>query len=89
MGCSENEAIAVPDVGGAGGSRAYQGGDAGCAAVAQVHDSKLWGHNGRRGGGIELDTVCLIGQGSAALVYLVRSKVTGSLSALKVCDVLR
>lgn len=81
MGSSEGEAIAAPDVGGAGGCRAYQGGDAGSAIAYAPRFRKNRPVRRREH---DLDTVCLIGQGSAALVYLVRCKVTGRLSALKV-----
>lgn len=79
MGSSEGEAIA-PDVEGAGGSRAYQGGDAGCAMPPR---SRCRSRSGRRRER-QLQTVRLIGQGSDALVYLVRCEVTGRRSALKV-----
>ncbi|CAN0123571.1 unnamed protein product, partial [Laminaria digitata] len=81
MGSSEGEAIAAPDVGGAGGSRAYQGGDAGCAMPPRPRcRSSRSGRRRER----QLETVRLIGQGSDALVYLVRCEVTGRRSALKV-----
>lgn len=82
MGCSDGEAIAAPQgVGGSGGSRACQGGDAGCAIVTTLPRRRpLPSHKGAQ----DFDTVCLIGQGSAALVYLVRCRRTGRMSALKV-----
>lgn len=87
-GGSDGEAIPAPDVGGAGGSRAQQGGNAGSAIIAsrfcyedRSAGSRL-GLNCKREQ--QLDSLCLIGQGSAALVYLVRCRSTGRLSALKV-----
>lgn len=96
MGSAEGEAIAAPDAGGAGGSRAHQGGDAGCAmqSLPRVCGKGSYGAGTAGSSGIrharrrerQLDSVCLIGQGSAALVYLVRCKETGKMSALKVSD---
>lgn len=79
MGCSDGEAISVLGVGGTGGCRAFQGGNAGCAIAPT--------HRGLRRRGFDLEPVCLIGQGSAALVYLVRCKRTGKMSALKVREI--
>lgn len=76
MGSSDGEAVSVPERGGSGGCRAYQGSDAGCAVAPQ--------RRAMRRREPDLETVCLIGQGSAALVYLVRSRRTGKMSALKV-----
>lgn len=86
MGCSDVEAVAAPEgVGGAGGGRAYQGGDAGCAVVTTLRRRRpLPTEERRRWGAQDFETVCLIGQGSAALVYLVRCRRTGKMSALKV-----
>lgn len=76
MGCSDGEAVSAPQLGPAGGYRACHGGDAGSASIPP--------HRGIRRRGLSFETTCLIGQGSAALVYLVRCKRTGTMSALKV-----
>lgn len=84
MGSSEGEAIAAPDAGGAGGSRAFQGGDAGCAMEMAPRARCYRSRSGRVRRERQLESVRLIGQGSDALVYLVRCEVTGRRSALKV-----
>lgn len=76
MGCSDGEAMSAPQLGPAGGYSACHGGDAGSASIPP--------RRGIRRRGLSFETTCLIGQGSAALVYLVRCKRTGTMSALKV-----
>lgn len=76
MDCSDGEAVSAPQLGPAGGYRACHGGDAGSALIPP--------RRGIRRRGLSFETTCLIGQGSAALVYLVRCKRTGTMSALKV-----
>lgn len=89
MGCSDGEAIAAPNIAGAGGSRADHGGDAGCAVVPISQRRRRFSTGGKwrsaRRGPEDFETLSLIGQGSAALVYLVKCKRTGEVSALKVC----
>lgn len=78
MGSSDGETIAAPAPSQNGGSRSE------CRQTAgQVVPSEPHGFCCRQRERL-LDSVALIGQGSDALVYLVRSKLTGRMSALKV-----
>ncbi|CAM9358976.1 unnamed protein product, partial [Scytosiphon promiscuus] len=84
MGSSEGEAIAAPAVGGNGGGsvcRALSGGRE-VTFTAPLPE----GCNGQRERRRErqLESVAFIGQGADANVYLVRCKLTGRMSALKV-----
>lgn len=82
MGSSDGETIAAPAPSQNGGSRSE------CRQTAglRVLPSEPHGVCCRRLRRRErlLDSIALIGQGSDALVYLVRNKLTGRMSALKV-----
>lgn len=82
MGSADGEALGAPEgIGEAGGNRAWQGGDGGNPLPRDTVERP-------RREPSDFDTECLIGQGSAALVYLVRCKRTRRMSALKVRHVL-
>lgn len=86
MGSSDGETIAAPAPSQNGGSRSECRQTAGqvvpSICLRSGKNSTQRQTHGRRER--MLDSVALIGQGSDALVYLVRSKLTGRMSALKV-----
>eukprot|EP00903_Cladosiphon_okamuranus_P008744 g8376.t1 len=96
MGSSDGEAIAAPAPAQNGGSRSECRQTAGEVVPSERYGSSSSSSSSSRSSCCRreyqadgrrervLDSVALIGQGSDALVYLVRSKLTGRMSALKV-----
>lgn len=82
MGSSDGEAVTAPPPSQNGGSRSECRQSAGQVVPSEPHGVCSKRASSRRER--SLDSVALIGQGSDALVYLVRSRLTGRLSALKV-----
>ncbi|CAN0188444.1 unnamed protein product [Pylaiella littoralis] len=89
MGSSEGEAMAAPSTSQNGGSRSECRQSAGKVSEphpmfrsSQGRSSSIGSRRQRRER--QLESVALIGQGSDALVYLVRCQLTGRMSALKV-----
>lgn len=84
MGSSDGETIAAPAPSQNGGSRSECRQTAGQVVRPSEPHGICCRQQERRRRERLLDSVALIGQGSDALVYLVRSKLTGRMSALKV-----